>query len=423
MTEDELLKLALNEITYKGNIITIKELSILAYGVYKKKDLTLHKVVKQVKQLEVDYLLNKYKYSYSDNVWKIYSKTTKGKLIYRVFDFNKLTNKLYIAEVKRYINVDLNQGTFNYIVKVLNTFDHYVPIVNINLQDVTYIFNTLSKCTEVNTLRKIFTACSKMYKYLYPNKDNPFTKIRFNNSDLFNKSTKVIPKHVLDLLSDAHNYSDSKYHLMFEVLRDTGLRFSEVANLRMSDVVGRVDDYYKVRYVPYKIQKYTRQKYSYVYIHKRLVSRFEGEPYIFNINSNTFNDKINNILVKHNIDWKFTSRQLRKTLATNLINKGATVQEVATQLNHLKYSTTEQYYIEVNNMELAKKNSKFYMDNMSLVECTTTNDNSCAFCPKLCTNIKYIDGWISLQDKALKEGNTKLANQCELIIQKIRGDI
>src|SRR5690606_13657266 len=75
---------------------------------------------------------------------------------------------------------------------------------------------------------------------------------------------------------------------------------------------------------------------------------------------------VNRLIKKHSICdadgslWYYTSRQSRKTLAVQLVEQGASSNEIALQFGHTDLRTTEKYYAEVRKQRLADMNSEFF---------------------------------------------------------------
>ena len=84
------------------------------------------------------------------------------------------------------------------------------------------------------------------------------------------------------------------------------------------------------------------------------------------LNTPYFIVKINDLIKKHNICddsgllWKFTSRQCRKTIAVNMIENGARVEEIVYQLGHLNFNTAMKYYAEIRSKKLLEMNTEFF---------------------------------------------------------------
>ncbi len=77
-------------------------------------------------------------------------------------------------------------------------------------------------------------------------------------------------------------------------------------------------------------------------------------------------EQINNLIKKYDIRDDFgnlhhyTHHQCRKTVTTELISNGATLEQVADLINHLNLRTTFRDYSDVQNEKLAPLESKFY---------------------------------------------------------------
>jgi len=163
-----------------------------------------------------------------------------------------------------------------------------------------------------------------------------------------------------------------------------------------------------------------------------------------NISTRKINNDVNALIKKYNITtlngalWHFTTKQLRKSGAADLISAGAPLIQVQSFLHHSTQFTTEVYYAEVKREKLLEKNTEFfrqkfklhidpetyaslsdedraalYLDfldkhrevelgvccrKMSDGPCKSLGHNACATCTKLVTGSQFLDKWQALLD-------------------------
>jgi len=251
-------------------------------------------------------------------------------------------------------------------------------------------------------LSKITNYLMNLHSYRYKPIFNAFILTPFHNASSMTKNTDYIPDEVINQL-DLHISELSPTHeLIYEIFSFTGMRAKEV--LRLEDDCCYPKEEYKgfikLEYIPHKIRNARRKRSlpdkTSVYIMNDLFDKISKQvelskdlrekyhsPYVFITKSRSnevvlkgntgFCTAINRIIKKYDICdlegnlWHFSSKQMRKTLAVQLIENDATTHQVATQLSHLNYSTTEQFYIEVKMKKLAELNSEFFRKKFKLV--------------------------------------------------------
>ncbi|MDD2497317.1 MAG: site-specific integrase [Desulfitobacteriaceae bacterium] len=302
---------------------------------------------------------------------------------------------------------------------------------------------------------------------------NPFDRLRFVNAHEYHENTPYIPEMVVEALSERLDELKEIDRLVFDIFSETGMRAKEVAFLEAGCLENaRYGDGETVilKFIPYKILKARRcnglDDYQHIYIPKSLAMRIRKQidasevlrkehdlPYIFLhrnkgyrakiLDVQYFATKINRLIQKYNIcdesgqTWNFTSRQCRKTLAVNMIDKGSTTAELTYALGHLSQATAAKYYTEVRKRRLAELNTEFFREafdvRLSPEQLSTFSEEErrmlyvdfrlgnrrvelgfctrklcegacksrsrtvhCVNCPQLCTGIKYLPYWSKL---------------------------
>lgn len=237
-------------------------------------------------------------------------------------------------------------GLFNYVNKAL---------ININESDIKayIIYLNKAKMSPSSVRRKISTFKS-FYKFLY--KNNYMDKKKYPMNKVVNpKLEKRLPKFVyyselLEIIDAAENTKNGiRDKLIIELLYATGLRVSELTNIKISDidfnnrkikVLGKGN---KERIVFYG-------EYAEDALNEYLNSGVnKGEKYLFINNKNVkMTDRsieyiIDNIMKKLSIKTHVTPHVLRHTFATDMLNNGCDIKVVQEILGHSSLKATEIY--------------------------------------------------------------------------------
>jgi len=301
--------------------------------------------------------------------------------------------------------------------------------------------------------------------------NNCFAHVSFHNVDNMRKHTDIIPDKVADAIYSEIEYLNPRFRLMYRIFMNTGLRLKEVVYLTADCLEPTQYENVKyLRYIPYKVLSARRRRglpdYKKIpvpqYLADEIQQRIEESEglreeyqsqYIF-INKakgctvavphgRNFSAAVNRLISKYGIKddtgsiWNFSSRQLRKTLVSEMIENGATTTEVAYWLGHMSERTTREYYEEIKKMKLADLNAEFFsrefdvvmkkehadkfspeekralyidfklnyrrvelgycMKHYSESPCSNLSGRTkCAVCPNLCTGRKYLKEWLEL---------------------------
>lgn len=340
-------------------------------------------------------------------------------LKYITIDFTRLTQASLRHEVKYFIRnrfsgtVRTGDGILGLITQAVNricannaSIKYFSDIDFIDIKALQMSMETDG--ISLSNIKSVFTACRIIMDYLCGgerDKDiiapmprhNHFHDVTFVNTSSYFENTPYIPDTVLARLDKHSDDLCETDLLVFRILKETGMRAKEVIFLRNDCLKkARYDGYTKLKYIPYKTLAARRliglSDYHSVYISKELASEISIQikkskelrykcdlPYIFlHKNKNIvgqgismwsisyFVEKINDLIKKHNICddsgtlWHFTSRQCRKTIAVNMIENGARIEELAYQLGHLDYRTATEYYAEVRKKKLLEMNTEFF---------------------------------------------------------------
>ena len=204
------------------------------------------------------------------------------------------------------------------------------------------------------TIRRKISSLKGFYKYLVRNKiidDNPFDYITLP------KKEKKLPQYLnynemLEIFNtiETKTFLDLRNRLIIEILYATGLRVSELVNIKISDVdlenrsINVIGKGNKERIVffndvclkylkRYLIESKDKRKNNFLIINNRGNSITTREIRVI----------INKIINKTAIIKKVHPHTLRHTFATHLLNNGCDLLTVQELLGHVSISTTGIY--------------------------------------------------------------------------------
>ena len=236
--------------------------------------------------------------------------------------------------------------------------DHKINYWKVNYNNISdfiiYLKKSGYKSTSIN---RMLSTLRSFYKYLEKNKkiiNNPFSMV----SSL--KTEKRLPNYfkydefnkMIDTLDDSP--LDIRNRLILEMLLATGLRVSELANIKINDidylnqeikVMGKGSKERIVYYGSYaadSLDKYINES-------RNILLNGRESQYLF-INNNGGNLTtrgirliIDNIVKKACINSKVSPHTFRHTFATMMLNEGCDIKSVQELLGHSSLSTTGIY--------------------------------------------------------------------------------
>ncbi len=252
-----------------------------------------------------------------------------------------------------------NYSNNSYISYLSDLYYFYMfihkDLVKVTEEDIRDYLDYLNLQKEKTTsVRRKISTFKTFYKFLYLNnyidkKDYPLVKIAYP------KLEKKLPKFVyyndlLEILKESLNDSDGiRDRLIIEMLYATGVRVSELVNIKYSDidfnnrrirVCGKGN---KERIVYYGEYAEDALK-EYMSTHKK-----NEENYLFtNSRGGNLTDRgvryiIDNIMNKLSIKVHVTPHVIRHTFATDMLNNGCDIKIVQELLGHSSLRTTEIY--------------------------------------------------------------------------------
>ena len=253
---------------------------------------------------------------------------------------SKNTVKAYETDIKgfiKWINKNNKQSLLNIKESSVNQY-------------ISYLFSLKLKSSSVN--RKI-SSLKSFYLFLLKKKlirHSPFSEV------ISPKQEKYLPasmseSEVEKLLNspDASNEIEQRDKAMIEMLYATGMRISELVNLKITDidmnrsVIKVMGKGSKERLIPFG-ESASEALFNYLKIRKDSSSK---EVFISNrgkkITRVAFWQRIKVYLLRENLKISISPHTLRHAFATHLLNRGADLRSVQLLLGHSDLSTTQIY--------------------------------------------------------------------------------
>ena len=267
--------------------------------------------------------------------------------------------KIYlISEFLNYIrNKNYSENT---IISYINDLYYFHEFVKMDFDKVKYDdvrdyleYLNLKKEKSTSVSRKI-SSLKSFYKFLYKNdymdkKDYPLVKVTYP------KKEKKLPKFLyyndlLEIINESSKDKDGiRDRLIIEMLYATGVRVSELINIKLSDidfnnkriiVCGKGNKERIVYYGDYAeevlnkyLKTHVRKNNNYLFLNSK------GEQ----ITDGGIRYIIDNIMKKLSIKTHVTPHVLRHTFATDMLNNGCDIKVVQELLGHSSLKATEIY--------------------------------------------------------------------------------
>lgn len=266
--------------------------------------------------------------SYMNDLYKFYIYVTKNRL-----KFNEIQKKEILEYTKSLNSQNLSSTSINHNISVIRSFYKFI-VINENLK------NNPTEYIEAPKLRK------NLPKVL--------------SIDEVKKLLEV------DLI-DKYSYRNKA---MLETMYATGLRVSELVNLKINDVdfdaclIKTLGKGSKERIVP--IGDYAilfLAKYLNEYRPQLLKKDYNDYLFLNNrgkkISRQTFYKIIEELAIKKNIKTEISPHTLRHSFATHLLDRGADIVSIKEMLGHSSLATT-QIYTHLSNQKLQDEYNKFH---------------------------------------------------------------
>lgn len=262
-----------------------------------------------------------------------------------------------------YLRIDKKYSE-NTINSYKNNLNHYVSYFkNKNVDSIKendldgYRKYLCSLNLDSSTISNNISTLKSFYKYLmlFKNlKTNPVSNMELP------KRKKILPKtlsiddvdKLLDI--DIKNYYDYRNKAMIELMYSSGLRVSELINLKNHDIdfensaVRVFGKGSKERILPVSDYAISAIK-LYIEKAKGWLSKGKTSEYLFlnnhgnNMTRQAFFKILKNLALKKGIKTNFSPHTLRHSFATHLLERGADLRSIQELLGHSSISTTQIY--------------------------------------------------------------------------------
>lgn len=246
--------------------------------------------------------------------------------------------------------------------------NNFTNILNIDMNIVNNYMKYLydRKITKSSISRKL-SSIRGLYNYLVREdiiKENHFNKIQNPKRELY--LPKFLKDEELDKIfsvCNSNNPTEERDTLIIELLYATGVRASELVNIKIKDI-NREEKLIKVlgkgnkeRMVIYNnhtkkaLDTYLKDGYNYF-------NKKSSEYLILNKNGNKLSERyireiINKKVSQASLDIKISPHTLRHTFATDILENGADLMTVKELLGHESLNTTS-IYTHITNEQIKK---------------------------------------------------------------------
>lgn len=246
--------------------------------------------------------------------------------------------------------------------------NNFTNILNIDMNIVNNYMKYLydRKITKSSISRKL-SSIRGLYNYLVREdiiKENHFNKIQNPKRELY--LPKFLKDEELDKIfsvCNSNNPTEERDTLIIELLYATGVRVSELVNIKIKDI-NREEKLIKVlgkgnkeRMVIYNnhtkkaLDTYLKDGYNYF-------NKKSSEYLILNKNGNKLSERyireiINKKVSQASLDIKISPHTLRHTFATDILENGADLMTVKKLLGHESLNTTS-IYTHITNEQIKK---------------------------------------------------------------------
>ena len=289
------------------------------------------------------------------------------------FNDKALEFKTYLLIDKKYSN-----ETIDSYMNDLYKYYQYIKQKNLNINNIKrkdimgYTKYLRQKQLSTNSINHNVSVLRTFYKFLVVS--NRFVTDPIDYLEV-PKLRKTLPKvlsyeEVKSLLDiDLINKYSYRNKAMLELMYATGLRVSELVNLKLNDIdldmdlLRTIGKGSKERIIP--IGDYA------IYFVKIYINEYrsqllkENTDYVFlnnhgkKLSRQSFYKLVKELTIKKNIKTEFSPHTLRHSFATHLLDRGADIVSIKEMLGHSSLSTT-QIYTHISNQKLKDEYSKFH---------------------------------------------------------------
>ena len=269
----------------------------------------------------------------------------------------------YLIIEKKYSKNTIN--SYNIDLNKFNKFLNNKKINNITKEDIRKYLNHINDSLNSKSISRNISTLKSFYKYLILNKiinKNPMDQI--NNPKTKKSLPKVLSEEEINKLLEIELKTDFDYRnkAMLELMYSSGLRVSELINLKINDV-DLENDCVKIfgkgskeRIIP--LNDYAKEALKqYTMTHRKELFKHGENNYLFLNNHGNqmtrqgFFKILQKIAKEKNIKTSFSPHTLRHSFATHLLKYGADLRSIQELLGHSDISST-QIYTHITNEQL-----------------------------------------------------------------------
>ena len=286
-------------------------------------------------------------------------------------------NKKIIEEFIDYLRFErkYSENTISSYKRDLNKINIYIKkeFTKLNKKDIQNYIQKLSKEENTSSVSRCISTLKSFYKFLEINKytnSNPLTTI--TNPKTQKKLPKVLSEEEIDKLLDINLNTNFDYRnkAMLELMYSSGLRVSELVNLKVNDIdlvnssVRIFGKGSKERIIPLNDYATIALKNYILYYRTSLFKHGENNYLFLNNHGNKMTRQgffkiLSKIAKEKNIKTEFSPHTLRHSFATHLLKHGADLRSIQELLGHSDISTT-QIYTHITEERLQKNYEEFH---------------------------------------------------------------
>ena len=261
-------------------------------------------------------------------------------------------------EYLRVIKKDSVNTLGSYKGDLLELYDFYNDYLNINRDDVSnYLEYLYSRGLNRNSISRKLSAIRSFYNYLV---SEGVISVNLFKEVSNPKKREGLPKYVkdndLEVMFNSFDMDkclDQRNRLVLEMLYATGVRVSELVNIKLKDI-NKYDNTIKILGKGSKERMVIYGSFCedvldiYLSDGRKILDKDNSEYLFLNKNGGKLSDRyvreiINNVVRKCEIDYHISPHTLRHTFATDMLNAGADLVSVKEMLGHSSLNTTSIY--------------------------------------------------------------------------------
>lgn len=286
-------------------------------------------------------------------------------------------NEKIIEEFIDYLRFErkYSENTISSYKRDLNKINIYIKkeFTKLNKKDIQNYIQKLSKEENTSSVSRCISTLKSFYKFLEINKytnSNPLTTI--TNPKTQKKLPKVLSEEEIDKLLDINLNTNFDYRnkAMLELMYSSGLRVSELVNLKVNDIdlvnssVRIFGKGSKERIIPLNDYATIALKNYILYYRTSLFKHGENNYLFLNNHGNKMTRQgffkiLSKIAKEKNIKTELSPHTLRHSFATHLLKHGADLRSIQELLGHSDISTT-QIYTHITEERLQKNYEEFH---------------------------------------------------------------